>query len=102
MPPLPGRSSPLYGRITCPVLIPWGQEDNWIPIAKGRALQALIPHTHFHAIPDAGHLVIEEQPRQLIEKISPFLRATAPAWIHQRRRIRRRHPPCGSDSARRK
>jgi pimeloyl-ACP methyl ester carboxylesterase len=34
----------------------------------------MIPGSLFHIIPDAGHLVIEEQPDQLIEKIRPFLR----------------------------
>ena len=33
----------------------------------------MIPGSLFHAISDAGHLVIEEQPDGLIEKIQPFL-----------------------------
>jgi pimeloyl-ACP methyl ester carboxylesterase len=34
----------------------------------------MIPDSLFHIVQDAGHLVIEEQPDQLIEKIRPFLR----------------------------
>ena len=64
---------PLYGRISKPVLILWGREDTWIPISKGEILHKMIPGSLFHAIPDAGHLVIEEQPEQLIGKIRPFL-----------------------------
>ena len=33
----------------------------------------MIPGSKLHIIPDAGHLVIEEQPAQLTEKIRPFL-----------------------------
>jgi len=64
---------PLYPQIFQPVLILWGREDTWIPIEKGMALHAMIPNSLFHVIPDAGHLVIEEDPDQLIKKIHPFL-----------------------------
>ncbi len=63
----------LYGKITTPVLILWGREDTWIPLEKGEALHEMIPDSLFHIINDAGHLVIEEQPDRLIEKIRPFL-----------------------------
>ena len=64
---------PLYGNISKPVLILWGREDTWIPLEKGEALHEMIPDSLFHVISDAGHLVIEEQPDRLIEKIRPFL-----------------------------
>jgi pimeloyl-ACP methyl ester carboxylesterase len=64
---------PLYDQITRPVLILWGREDTWIPKEKGELLHDMIPGSLFHVIPEAGHLVIEEQPDQLIEKIRPFL-----------------------------
>lgn len=64
---------PLYGKISRPVLILWGREDTWIPLEKGEALHEMIPGSFFHVIADAGHLVIEEQPDRLIEKIWPFL-----------------------------
>ena len=63
----------LYNQVSKPVLILWGREDTWIPINKGEILHEMIPNALFHVIPDAGHLVIEEQPEQLIEKIRPFL-----------------------------
>ena len=66
---------PLYGNISKPVLILWGQEDTWIPLEKGKILHEMIPNSLFHVISDAGHLVIEEQPDRLIEKIRPFLQA---------------------------
>ncbi len=64
---------PLYSRIAKPVLILWGREDTWIPLEQGKVLHDMIPNSLFHVIPDAGHLVIEEQPDLLIEKIRPFL-----------------------------
>jgi pimeloyl-ACP methyl ester carboxylesterase len=64
---------PLYAQISRPVLILWGREDAWIPLERGEVLHAMIPGSIFHIIPDAGHLVIEEQPVRLIEKIRPFL-----------------------------
>jgi len=63
----------LYTQISRPVLILWGREDTWISPERGEVLHSLIPDSRFHVIPDAGHLVIEEQPEQLIEIIWPFL-----------------------------
>lgn len=68
---------PLYAQITRPVLILWGREDSWIPLERGKILHDMIPGSLFHVIKDAGHLVIEEQPDQLTEKILLFLRNNA-------------------------
>ena len=64
---------PLYAQISRPVLILWGREDSWIPLERGKILHDMIPGSLFHVIKDAGHLVIEEQPDQLTEKILLFL-----------------------------
>jgi pimeloyl-ACP methyl ester carboxylesterase len=64
---------PLYGQIDRPVMILWGSEDKWIPLERGEVLRKMIPGSFFYVIPEAGHLVIEEQPDQLVEKIRPFL-----------------------------
>ena len=64
---------PLYARISRLFLILWGREDTWIPLERGEALRDMIPGSSLHVIPDAGHLVIEEQPDQLINKIHPFI-----------------------------
>lgn len=66
---------PLYATITRPVLILWGEEDRWIPRTQGKQLHQMIPGSQFDAIADAGHLVIEEQPALLNEKIRSFLMA---------------------------
>ena len=64
---------PLYSHITRPVLILWGREDTWIPLERGEVLHDMIPGSFLHVVSDAGHLVIEEQPDQLNEKILSFL-----------------------------
>ena len=64
---------PLYPQIIKPVLILWGSEDTWIPLERGRLLHKMIPSSIFYEIADTGHLVIEEQPGLLFEKIYPFL-----------------------------
>ena len=63
----------LYPQISQPVMILWGKEDTWIPKDQGDILHDLIPGSELHLIPDAGHLVIEEQPELLVDKILPFL-----------------------------
>ncbi|MEJ2710881.1 MAG: alpha/beta hydrolase [Anaerolineales bacterium] len=63
----------LYSNIDLPVLILWGEEDVWIPIERGLELQKAIPQSQFFAVPDAGHLVIEEKPQELLKRIIPFL-----------------------------
>ena len=65
---------PLYGSISTPVQILWGREDTWIPVEKGKALHEMIPESLFDVISDAGHLVIEEQPDRILEKIRPFFK----------------------------
>lgn len=64
----------LYAQISRPVLILWGREDSWIPLEQGKILHNMIQGSLLHVIQDAGHLVIEEQPEQLTEKILLFLR----------------------------
>lgn len=63
----------LYSEIKKPVLILWGREDSWIPLEKGEALHDMIAGSQLHIIEDAGHLVIEEHPDELVDKILPFL-----------------------------
>ena len=61
-----------YGEINTPTLILWGEEDTWIPVEKGEQLHQLIPSSTFHVIPESGHLIIEERPNDLLNKIRPF------------------------------
>ena len=64
---------PMYSSITRPVLILWGEQDEWIPISKGRQLHAAIPTSEFYSIPNAGHLVQEDAPAILVSHLIKFL-----------------------------
>lgn len=64
---------PQYSSIERPVLILWGEEDTWIPIARGERLHEMIPGSVFRTISDAGHLVIEEKPEDLLQHIHTFM-----------------------------
>ncbi len=64
---------PSYASIRCPVLILWGDKDEWIPIATGRRLHEAIPHSQFHDVPNAGHLCQLEAPEFIESRILEFL-----------------------------
>jgi pimeloyl-ACP methyl ester carboxylesterase len=70
----------LYNRMDCPVTVLWGQNDAWIPYEKGVALAALISDRDCIAIPDAGHLVQEDQPEAIV---AALLKITDPkeGWL---------------------
>jgi pimeloyl-ACP methyl ester carboxylesterase len=63
-----------YGEIGIPTLVCWGQDDAWIPVAKGRELVARIPGAGFEPIADAGHLVQEDAPAELTAALITFFR----------------------------
>lgn len=57
---------PLYRPLDCPVTVLWGEEDAWIPGAKGEALAGLISTRPLVRIPGAGHLVQEDAPEAIV------------------------------------
>jgi len=67
------EAEPHYAEIRCPVSLFWGVEDRWIPVAQGRKLHSMIPHSTFVEIPEAGHLVQEDQPDILLQHIQRIL-----------------------------
>lgn len=64
---------PLYGDVQVPVLVAWGEEDEWIPIARGKELSQRIPGAQFVPIADAGHLAQEDAPDELFDIIQTFI-----------------------------
>jgi pimeloyl-ACP methyl ester carboxylesterase len=48
------------------VQILWGEEDQWIPLARGRQLAAAIPEARFQSVPKAGHLMQEDAPEAIV------------------------------------
>lgn len=41
---------PSFGAIRCPVMILWGEDDPWIPLARGRELGARIAPSRFETM----------------------------------------------------
>jgi len=63
------------GRFTGPVLIVWGAADNVIPASQASALGSVFADHELAVIPDAGHLVMVEQPEAFAAALLPFLDA---------------------------
>ncbi|MFE5263075.1 alpha/beta fold hydrolase [Streptomyces coelicoflavus] len=63
-----------YTGIDVPTLICWGEDDAWIPVAKGRELAGLVPGARWEPIAHAGHLVQEDAPAELTAALLDFFR----------------------------
>jgi pimeloyl-ACP methyl ester carboxylesterase len=57
-----------------PTLILWGDHDRLFPPKVAVEMQALIPHSVLHVIPNAGHIPQWEQPRLVNEYLTAFLK----------------------------
>jgi pimeloyl-ACP methyl ester carboxylesterase len=65
---------PRYGELDLPVLVCWGTDDTWIPVAKAHELVDLIPGAQLRLIDGAGHLVQEDAAAELTAALVDFLR----------------------------
>ncbi|MDT0683438.1 alpha/beta hydrolase [Roseicyclus sp. F158] len=63
---------PLFGKVRCPTMIVWGEDDPWIPLERGRSLHALMPDAGFGTMPGVGHLPQLENPDAVIEHVRQF------------------------------
>lgn len=63
----------LYSKVETPVLVLWGEEDQWLPVEQAHKLHKTFVNSKLATIPKSGHLVIEERPDILIEEILKFL-----------------------------
>ena len=70
---------PRYGEIIVPTLIAWGELDPWIPSECGRELADRIPHARLELLPDAGHLLQEEDPGRVAQLAREHLDRVLPA-----------------------
>jgi pimeloyl-ACP methyl ester carboxylesterase len=64
---------PLYGQISVPTAVIWGELDPWIPVARGEELAGRIPGASLHVLAGAGHLVQEDDPDRLVELLGAQL-----------------------------
>jgi len=68
---------PALGRLRVPALVVWGEADLLTPPEEGRRLARALPDASFELIARAGHLVPEEAPEMLAQKIVGLVRRTA-------------------------
>jgi pimeloyl-ACP methyl ester carboxylesterase len=59
--------------ITFPTLILWGENDTWVKRTDIDQWRDKIPSAEFHAIPEAGHLLMEENPELFNNMVLAFL-----------------------------
>lgn len=57
----------LYSHVACPVKILWGADDHWIPRVKMESLANTLGDKlkEFVVIPEAGHLIMVDQPERV-------------------------------------
>ncbi|WP_164417156.1 alpha/beta fold hydrolase [Streptomyces salinarius] len=63
-----------YAGLEVPTLVCWGEDDAWIPVARGRELAGLVPGARWEPIAHAGHLVQEDAPAELTAALLDFFR----------------------------
>ncbi len=66
-----------FGDIATPFLVLWGQQDPWLPVRRGRALAARLPHARLVTLPRCGHLPHVEHPDVVNRELSAFLGTSA-------------------------
>lgn len=62
-------------QVQTPTLIIWGEDDNVAPPRTGLVLDALLPRSSLHIIPDAGHVPIRGQLQEYIRVLRQHLRS---------------------------
>jgi pimeloyl-ACP methyl ester carboxylesterase len=71
----------LYLLESLPTMIVWGERDNTIPLAHGRAAHEAIPHSTFNTLAGVAHFPHLEEPDGLSELLREFLASTRPGVI---------------------
>ena len=61
------------GSIHIPSLVLWGKEDALVPVATGRRLSDALPHAHYFALDDCGHLPTIEKPFEVTDIVAEWL-----------------------------
>jgi pimeloyl-ACP methyl ester carboxylesterase len=62
-------------RVSCPVLLLWGEDDRLVPPAYGRAYAKHLPQAQWQVIPECGHLAMFEKEAAFVDAIGRFARS---------------------------
>ena len=69
--------------LAVPVLLLWGENDEFAPLAAARRFERELPDTELVVVEGAGHFVWEEAPERCAEAVTSFLaRLPAPPGTH--------------------
>jgi len=71
----------LYLLGSMPTLIVWGERDNTIPLAHGRAAHEAVPGSRFETLPRAAHFPNLEDPEGLAAVLRDFIDTTEPVHM---------------------
>lgn len=67
--------------LTMPVLILWGEKDQWVPLRAGEAAREKLPHSEWVVIEGAGHLPMETHAAEFERSLLDFLGRVAPTSV---------------------
>lgn len=68
-----GFNKQVLKRVSAPVLIMWGEQDQWIPSSHVKKFQRKLPQAEVIRYSNCGHLPMEEIPQQSAEDARAFL-----------------------------
>jgi pimeloyl-ACP methyl ester carboxylesterase len=60
---------PRYAPLACPVTLLWGEQDQWLPLARGRTLAGKLTQGAITRVPGSGHLMQEDAPEAIIAEM---------------------------------
>ncbi len=66
--------------IQTPTLIIWGEGDAWIPVEQAASFDSLLSESTVIIMDSAGHVPMEERPKQSVQLLRAWLKAKRPAW----------------------
>jgi pimeloyl-ACP methyl ester carboxylesterase len=59
-------------KISCPTLILWGENDEWIPLSLAEIFRTYIPNNELIVYPECGHIPMEEKAEESAEDVMEF------------------------------
>ena len=64
---------PRLATLRLPILLLWGGNDEFVPVAFGRKLHEMLPHAQMEVILRSGHYVQEDRPEEVRAALKAFL-----------------------------